>query len=205
MAAHVRQVHARWLACRPDAEAAMAAYEGRRRAQRGRRPRSWRYHALRYRLMADTRCARRARRGRPAQTEPPPMEAGYRLGVEGERRANREEDNGWTVGATPGSAEACPDAEVLPAYQEPHTSVEPGFRWSKTPAAMSPVWLEKPERIAAWAMLTGVGFLVYSLIQRPVRLSLLTQDQPVPGTTGTTATPTAAVVLALFAQVALVQ
>ena len=133
------------------------------------------------------------------------MEAGYRLGVEGERRANREEDNGWTVGATPGSAEACPDAEVLPAYQEPHTSVEPGFRWSKTPAAMSPVWLEKPERIAAWAMLTGVGFLVYSLIQRPVRLSLLTQDQPVPGTTGTTATPTAAVVLALFAQVAFVQ
>ena len=133
------------------------------------------------------------------------MEAGYRLGVEGERRANREEDNGWTVGATPGSAEACPDAEVLPAYQEPHTSVEPGFRWSKNPAAISPVWLEKPARIAALAMLTVVGLLVYAVIQRQVRLYLCDHDQQVPGNKGPTATPTAAVVFALFAPVTLVQ
>jgi transposase len=43
--------------------------------------------------------------------------------------------------------------------------VEPGFRWIKNPAAISPVWLEKPERIAALAMLTVVGLLVYGLIQ----------------------------------------
>jgi hypothetical protein len=67
------------------------------------------------------------------------------------------------------------------------------------------VWLEKPERIAALAMLTVVGLLVYSTIQRQVRLYLHTHDQQVPGNKGTTATPTAAVVLALFAQVALVQ
>jgi transposase len=77
--------------------------------------------------------------------------------------------------------------------------VEPGFRWIKTPAAISPVWLEKPERIAALAMLTVVGLLGYSIIQRQVRLYLLTHDQQMPGNTGTTATPTAAVVLALFA------
>ena len=41
------------------------------------------------------------------------------------------------------------DAEILQAYQEQHTTVEPGFRWIKNPAAISPVWLEKPERIAA--------------------------------------------------------
>jgi hypothetical protein len=68
-----------------------------------------------------------------------------------------------------------------------------------------PGGLEKPERIAALAMLTVVGLLVYSIIQRQVRLSLHTHDQQVPGNKGTTATPTAAVVLALFAQVALVQ
>ena len=50
-----------------------------------------------------------------------------------------------------------------------------------------------------------VGLLVYSIIQRQVRLYLLTHDQQVPGNKGTTATPTAAVVLALFAQIALVQ
>ena len=83
--------------------------------------------------------------------------------------------------------------------------MEPGFRWIKNPAAISPVWLEKPERIAALAMLTVVGLLVYSLIQRQVRLYLLTQGQQLPGNKGPTAIPTAAVVLALFAQVALVQ
>jgi hypothetical protein len=94
---------------------------------------------------------------------------------------------------------------VLQAYQEQHTTVEPGVRWIKNPAAIAPVWLEKPERIAALAMLTVLGLLVSSIIQRQVRLYLRTHDQQIPGHKGTTATPTAAVVLALFAQVALVQ
>jgi transposase len=205
VADHVTQVQARWFACLPDAEAAMAEYEGRRPGQRGRRPRSWRYHAVRYRIVADTRRTRRPRRGRPAKTEPPPLEAGYRLVVEAERLANPEEDNGWTVLATTVSAEACTDVEVLQAYQEQHTTVESGFRWIKNPAAISPVWLEKPERIAALAMLTVLGLLVYSIIQRQVRLYLLLHEQQLPGNKGATATPTAAVVLALFAQVAFVQ
>ena len=133
------------------------------------------------------------------------MEAGYRLVVEVETRAKAEEDNGWTVLATTVSAEVCTDAEILQAYQEQHTTVESGFRWIKNPAAISPVWLEKPERIAALAMLTVIGLLVYSIIQRQVRLYLRTHAQQLPGNKGTTATPTAAVVLALFAPVALVQ
>jgi hypothetical protein len=78
-------------------------------------------------------------------------------------------------------------------------------RWSKHPAAMAPVGLEKPERIAAWAMLTVLGLLVYRVIQRQVRLSRCTHDQQLPGNKGRTAIPTAAVVLALFAHVALIQ
>src|SRR5215475_14638681 len=54
-------------------------------------------------------------------------------------------------------------------------------------------------------MLTVLGFLVYSVIQRQVRLYLRTHDQQLPGNKGPTATPTAAVVLTLCAQVALVQ
>ena len=205
VADHVRQVHARWFACEADAAAAIAEYEHRGPGRRGRRPRSWRYHAIRYRVVADTRRTRRVHRGRPAKTEPPPMEAGYRLVVEAERMSQPEEDNGWTVLATTLSAAACPDAEVLRAYQEQHTSVEPGFRWIKNPAAISPVWLEKPERIAALAMLTVVGLLVSSIIQRQVRLYLQTHAQQLPGNKGMTATPTAAVMLALFAHVTLIQ
>jgi transposase len=201
--AHVKHVQAQWFACEADAQAAIAAYEGRGR--RGRRPRPWRYHAVRYHVMAETRRVRRARRGRPAKTAPPPTEAGYRLVVEATTLASAEEDNGWAVLATTVATEACADAEILQAYQEQNTTVESGFRWIKNPAAIAPVWLEKPERIAALAMLTVLGLLVYSVIQRQVRLYLRTHDQQLPGNKGLTTIPTAAVVLALFAPVALVQ
>jgi transposase len=205
VADHVRHVQARWFACLPDAEAAIAEYEGQRQRHRGRRPRLWRYHVVRYHSVAETRRTRRPRRGRPAKMAPPPMESGYRLVVEVEALANPEEDNGWTVLATTVDAEGCPDADILQAYQDQNTTVEPGFRWIKNPAAIAPVWLETPERIAALAMLTVLGLLVYSVIQRQVRLYLRMQNQPLPGNRGLTATPTAAVVLALFTQVALIQ
>ena len=121
------------------------------------------------------------------------------------KSGNAEEDNGWTVLATTVDAEVCPDVGILQAYQDQNTTVEPGFRWIKNPAAIAPVWLEKPERIAALAMRTVLGLLVYSVIQRQVRLYLCTQAQQIPGNKGLTTTPTATVVLALFAQVALVQ
>src|SRR5262249_4133468 len=145
------------------------------------------------------------RRGRPAKTAPPPTESGYRLVVEVEALSNLAEDHGWTVLATTVRAEACPDAAMLQAYQDQTPPVEPGFRWSKHPAAMSSVWLEQPERMAALARLTVLGLLVSRVIQRQVRLYLRTQDQQIPGNTGMTAPPTAAVVLALFAQVCMVQ
>jgi transposase len=205
IADHGRQVHAQWFACRPDAEAAIAAYAGQGPGRRGRRPHPWRYHTLRYSIVAASRRTRRTRRGRPAKTDPPPTESGYGLMVEVDALPNAEVDNGWTVLATTVRAERGTDAEILEAYQEQNTTVEPGFRWIKNPAAIAPVWLEKPERIAALAMLTVVGLLVYSIIQRQVRLYLRTHNQQIPGNKSLTATPTAAVVLALFAQVALIQ
>ena len=54
-------------------------------------------------------------------------------------------------------------------------------------------------------MLTVLGLLVTSVIQRQVRLSLRLHDQQLPGNKGMTATPTAAVVFALFAQVSMLQ
>src|SRR5215471_18811413 len=85
---HAKRVQAQGFACVPDAEAALAAYEGHEPGRRGRRPRLWRSHTVRYRIVADTRRTRRARRGRPAKTDPPPTESGYRLVVEVEALAN---------------------------------------------------------------------------------------------------------------------
>ena len=205
LTAHVQRVHARWFACEADAETAIAEYKHQEPGRRGRRPHPWRSHAVRYRVIAATRRRRRAQRGRPAKTDPPPLEAGYRLVVDVEALAHPEEANGWMVLATTVPAEVCGDTAILKAYQDQNTTIEPGFRWIKNPAAIAPVWLEKPERIAALAMLTVVGLLVYSIIQRQVRLYLREHDQQLPGNKGLTATPTATVVLTLFAQVALIQ
>jgi len=62
--------------------------------------------------------------------------------------------------------DVCGDADIPKVYQDQNTTVASGFRWIKNPAAISPVWREKPERIAALAMLTVLGLLVYAVIQR---------------------------------------
>jgi transposase len=204
IAEHVQHIEARWFACAADAEEAIADYEGRGQGRRGRKPHPWRYHALHYRGEAVSLPKKRTRRGRPPKTEEPEVEVRYRLRVASEALIPSEDAHGWTILATTLRPEECTDTEMLQAYQEQHITVEPGFRWIKNPAAISPVWLEKPERIAALAMLTVVGLLVYAVIQRQVRLYLRDHDRHIPGNKGPTATPTAAVVFALFTSVTLV-
>ena len=205
VAEHIRRVEARWVACAADAEAAISDYEGRGQGRRGRTPRLWRSHALHYQVEAVSTPKKRPRRGRPPKAEAPQVEVRYRLRVHPEALLPSADAQGWTVLATTLRSEECTDVEMLQAYQEQHITVEPGFRWIKNPAAISPVWLEQPARIAALAMLTVVGLLVYAVIQRQVRLYLRDHEQQVPGNKGPTATPTAAVVFALFAPVTLVQ
>ena len=144
---------------------------------------------------------KRLRRGRPPKGEGPVAEGCDRLGVQAEALVQAEDEPGWFVLATTVGPAVCSDAHIVRAYHEQTTTVEPGFRWIKPPAAIAPVWLETPERIAALAMLTVVGLLVYSLLQRQGRLYLQPHDQQVPGNKGETATPPAAVILSLFAQV----
>ena len=125
--------------------------------------------------------------------------------VEVEALANPEEENGWPVLATTVSAAVCTDTALRQASQEQHTPGAPGLRWSKNPAAISPVWRAQPERMAALARLTVVGFLVYSVLQRQVRLARRRHAPQLPGHKGRPATPTAAVGLAVFSPGTLVQ
>jgi transposase len=205
VAEHIQRVEARWFACAADAEAAITDDEGRGQGRQGRKPRLWRYHALHYRVEAVSAPKKRGRRGRPPKAEAPQVEGRYRLVVHAQALVPSEDAHGWTVLATTVRPAVCTDAEILQAYQEQHITVEPGFRWIKNPAAISPVWLEKPERIAALAMLTVVGLLVYAVIQRQVRLYLRDHDRQLPGNKGPTAMPTVAVVFTLFTPVMLVQ
>lgn len=205
VADHQRRVQARSFACLADAEADIAQEEGHGQGRRGRKAKRWRYHSLRYRVETFTQRQKRPRRGRPPKAEPPQEETRYRLVVEAQALAQAESEQGWTVLATTVDAQRCSDEQILRAYQEQNSTVEPGLRWIKNPAAITPMWLEKPERIAALAMLTVLGLLVYGLIQRQVRLYLQEHHEHVPGNKGPTDTPTAAVVMSLFAHVMMVQ
>ena len=205
VAEHRTKVEARSFACLADAEGAIADYAGRGAGRRGRKPQLWRYHELSYHVEAFSQRKKRANRGRPRGGDPAEEETRYRLRVEVQAKERAEDEQGWTVLATTVGPEVCSDAEILDAYLEQGTTVDPGFRWIKNPAAITPVWLEKPERIAALAMLTVVGLLVYALIQRQVRLFLQEHRQHIPGNKGPTTTPTGAVVLSSFASVMMVQ
>jgi transposase len=205
VADHIRRVQAHSFACVADAEAAIAQEAGRGQGQRGRTPKRWRSHALHYRVEAFTHRQKRTRRGRPPKTDLPPEETRYRLVVEAQALTQSEAEQGWTVLATTVDTQRCSDEQILRAYQEQNSTVEPGLRWIKNPAAITPMWLEKPERIAALAMLTVLGLLVYGLIQRQVRLYLQAHQQHVPGNKGPTDIPTAAVVMSLFTPVMMVQ
>jgi transposase len=200
----IAQVAGRPFACAADAEAAIAEYEGRHAGKRGRHTCRWHYQAVSYRVEAQWQRKKWAHRGRPPKDAAPQEELVYRLVVQAQASTPPVATFGWTVLATTVGEQKCGDAEIVRAYREQTTTVEPGFRWIKNPAAISPVWLEKPERIAALAMLTVVGLLVYGLIQRQVRQYLQQHGQCIPGNKGATAMPTAAVVLASFAQVTLV-
>ena len=204
VAEHVQRVEARWFACAADAEAAIAEYEGRGPGTAGPQAAPLALPCPPLSCRSGQCPQKRTRRGRPPKAEAPQVEVRYRLVVHPEALVPSEDAHGWTVLATTVRPEGCTDAEMLQAYQEQHITVEPGFRWIKNPAAISPVWLEKPERIAALAMLTVVGLLVYAVIQRQVRLYLRDHDRHIPGNKGPTATPTAAVVFALFTPVTLV-
>jgi hypothetical protein len=73
----------------------------------------------------------------------------YRVSVDVEARDREAAEDGWTVLATTVESAVCSDAALLQAYHDQQSTVEPGFRWIKNPAAITPVWLEKPERMAA--------------------------------------------------------
>ncbi len=198
VAAYRHKVQAQSFACQADAQAAIAHEQGQGEGRRGRPPQPWRYHVLSYRVEAFLHRPKRSRRGRPAKDEPRNEETRYRLVVEAQEVMPCDTANGWMVLATTLEDSAHPDVAILQAYQDQASTVEHGLRWIKNAAAITPMWLEKPERLAALAMVTVLGLLVYGLLQRQVRLYLQTHHQQVPGNKGPTAQPTAAVVMSLF-------
>lgn len=201
LATHVAQAQRRQFACQADAESAIAEYEGRGAGRRGRATTPWRYHAVGYQVEVHRQPQKRTKRGRPRKDEVPLEDIVYELRVTIQALPAPVKTFGWLTLATTIDEASCDDTQIVQAYRDQTTTVERGFRWIKNPAAINPVWLEKRKRIAALAMLTVVGLLVYSLIQRQVRQYLQEHQVSIPGNKGETDIPTATVVFESFATV----
>jgi transposase len=63
------------------------------------------------------------------------------------------------------------DREMVERYRQQY-HVEHGFSWLKSHAAINPMFIETPHRIAAMCFLYCVGLMVWTLIQRTVRKNL---------------------------------
>lgn len=201
---HVRRVHARWFACEADTAAAIAASEHHEPGRRGRRPHPWRDPAGRYQVVADARCTRRARRGRPAKTDPPPLEAGYRLVVDVETRATPGGGLGMAGAGhhrARGGGQRCRHS---PSLSGPKYHGRAGVALDQEPRGDRSRMAGKARTDRGMGHAHGAGL---AGLQRHPALGPAVpacQARQLPGNKGLTATPTAAVVLALFAQIALV-
>lgn len=68
--------------------------------------------------------------------------------------------------------------------------METNFKWTKNPAAVAPILLKDPKRIAALGFIYLVALMVYTLMQRQIRQSLKRTQKNIPGNKGLTDNPT---------------
>ena len=103
-------------------------------------------------------------------------------------------------------ATAHSDADILAEYRHQHiVEGHCGFRWLKGPGQVAPVFLERPERIAALGLVLVLALMVRNYLQFTLRAELAIRDETVPyyDRKRVTATPTAEVIWELFSDVVL--
>lgn len=118
------------------------------------------------------------RRGRPRKHPEPSLETShFRINFTSQRAHHstiaarlrraatfvliRTAEDGWTI----------PDAEMIERYKQQY-HVEHGFSWLKSAAAINPMFVEMPRRVAALCFLYCIGLMTWTLIQRTVRNNL---------------------------------
>ena len=172
----VRRLGGRKYRCEPDARVAIERF------QRGNT-----LHTATFDVEEVTKALPRARRGRPKAGEVAPTETFWRVtwadvvvdqaAVEHARARARYfvlvtdhvEDDGWD------------DKRILAEYRHQHiVEGHSGFRWLKGPAAVAPMFLKTPERIAALGLVFVLALMVRNWLQWEVRQRLAEQGEKLP-------------------------
>lgn len=137
-------------------------------------------------VTAQTVIAKRQRRGRPRAGEPAPASTTvYRWTiatvdasvVDTDQRLRRAATYVLIRNRLPQWQLA--DDDMVAAYGQ-QWRVEQGFSWLKSGAAINPMFLESPRRIAALCMIYHIALMLHTLIQRAIRNGLKTNGWKLP-------------------------
>jgi transposase len=165
-------------------------------------------HHLTYTVSAEWVPAKRATRGRPPKGAPRPQHQVWRVTWQVQeateaisRQARRERR--FVLATNVLEPQHLSDAELLRAYKG-QPAAELSFKWAKNPAAIAPIFLETPTRIAALGCVYLIALLVYSLVERQVRKGLAERGETLPDRPAPSQRPTARTVFHLMRTIAVV-
>ena len=165
-------------------------------------------HHLTYTVGADWVADKRKTRGRPPKEAPRPQRQVWRVTWQVHEAtevimARTRRGSRFVLATNVLEAEHLSDADLLRAYKG-QAAAERSFKWAKNPAAIAPIFLETPTRIAALGCVYLIALLMYTLVERQVRNSLAAQGATLPDRPAPSQRPTARTVFQLMRNIAVV-
>jgi len=146
-----------------------------------------RYHQATVVVVSEVETLPRKRRGRPKTGEEAPTQTVHRvklvsLEVDDELvEQARIHARHFVLATDHLDAETWPDQRILREYHHQHIiEGHTGFRWLKGPAAVAPMFLKTPHRIAALGLVFILALMVRNYIQWKLRSRLAELDEFLP-------------------------
>jgi transposase len=127
---------------------------------------------------------KRATRGRPPKGAPHPERQVWRVGWQVQEATEAiatqaQRERRFVLATNVLDAHQRTDADLLRAYQG-QPVVELSLKWAKNPAAIAPIFLETPTRIAVLGCVYWIALLIYTLVERQVRKRLAERGETLP-------------------------
>jgi len=182
--------------------------EAQQAARLGVRERRWHSPQLTDTVAAEWVPATRTTRGRPPQHAPRPQHPLWRgtwLGQAATTAISRRAQRARRFGLARHERDAphLSEAERRRADKgQPAAALR--CKWAKNPAAIAPIFLEPPTRIAALGCVDLIALLVYTLVERQARRRLADRGETLPDRPAPRQRPTARTVFQLMRHMAVV-
>jgi transposase len=166
------------------------------------------HHQLTYTVSADWVPAKRTTRGRPPKAASRPQHQVWRVSWHVHEaieaiRARAQRESRFVLATNVVTPQDLSDTDLLRAYKG-QPAAELSFKWAKNPAAIAPIFLETPTRIAALGCVYLLALLAYSLVERQVRKRLVEGGETLPDRPAPSRHPTARTVFQLMRNIAVV-